>query len=125
MNRDELIRQLKRQGGELTAFGVKRLAIFGSVARGEATSDSDVDVLVEFEGPATFDQYMRLKGFLEEALGRPVDLLTEEGANLLILAGLRVIILIDGPGLHGLVDTSGALCGQVSGGVQPAYRRCP
>ena len=79
MNRVELIRELKAQGGKLTTFGVKRLAIFGSVARGEATPDSDVDVLVEFEGPATFDQYMRLKMFLEDLLERPVDLVTRKG----------------------------------------------
>lgn len=81
MNRVELIRHLKAQGGKLATFGVKRLAIFGSVARGDATPDSDVDVLVEFEGTATFDQYMRLKMFLEDVLGRPVDLITRKGVR--------------------------------------------
>jgi predicted nucleotidyltransferase len=45
------------------------LALFGSVARDEATAESDVDLLVEFEGGATFDRYMDLKFFLEECLG--------------------------------------------------------
>jgi predicted nucleotidyltransferase len=58
---------------------VKSLAIFGSVARGDASVGSDVDILVEFKGPATFDQYMKLKIFLEELLGCPVDLLTRKG----------------------------------------------
>lgn len=57
-------------------FGLKRLAVFGSTARGEDTEASDVDVLVEFEGPPTFDRFMDLKFELEEILGRPVDLVT-------------------------------------------------
>jgi uncharacterized protein len=43
------------------SFGVSSLALFGSVARDEATETSDLDFLVEFEGSATFDQYMNLK----------------------------------------------------------------
>jgi len=60
-------------------FGVKRLALFGSAARGELREDSDVDVLVEFDGPATFDGYFGLKDHLEALLGRTVDLVTEQG----------------------------------------------
>ncbi|HEX7052493.1 MAG TPA: nucleotidyltransferase family protein [Burkholderiales bacterium] len=60
-------------------FGVRRLAVFGSAARDELTESSDVDVLVEFEGPATFAAYMDLKFYLEDLLGRPVDLVTEKG----------------------------------------------
>jgi uncharacterized protein len=59
-------------------FGVARLALFGSAARDDLGASSDVDVLVEFEGPATFRQYMDLKFYLEELLGRPVDLVTEK-----------------------------------------------
>ncbi len=55
-------------------FGVRDLSVFGSVARGEATAASDVDVLVDFEGPTTFDGYMGLKLLLEDALGTRVDL---------------------------------------------------
>jgi hypothetical protein len=62
----------------LKRFGVKSLALFGSVARGEARRDSDVDILVEFEGPATFDQYMDLKFWLEDLFGCPVDLVTRK-----------------------------------------------
>jgi predicted nucleotidyltransferase len=57
-------------------FGVRQLAVFGSVARGEDRSDSDVDVLVCFNGPASFDRFMDLKFYLEDLLGRPVDLVT-------------------------------------------------
>jgi hypothetical protein len=58
-------------------FGVNRIGIFGSFARGEQKHTSDVDILVEFaEGQATFDNFMQLVYFLEELFGRKVDLLT-------------------------------------------------
>lgn len=58
-------------------FGVTRLALFGSLARGADESDSDVDVLVAFDGPATSDRYFGVQFLLEDRLGRPVDLVTE------------------------------------------------
>jgi uncharacterized protein len=62
-----------------TRFGAKHLALFGSAARDEMRPDSDIDVLVEFEGPATFDGYFDLKDYLEGLLCRPVDLVTSKG----------------------------------------------
>jgi hypothetical protein len=59
-------------------FGVKELALFGSVARGDDGPDSDIDILVTFDGPATFDRFMGLKLHLEDTLGRPIDLGTPE-----------------------------------------------
>ena len=53
------------------------LEIFGSAARGEFGPGSDVDLLVRFHGPATFDRYMDTKLLLEDALGCRVDLVTE------------------------------------------------
>ncbi len=64
---------------ELKSLGVKSLALFGSVVRGEARPESDVDLLVEFADIATFDRYMELKFFLEALLSRPVDLVTRKG----------------------------------------------
>jgi uncharacterized protein len=58
-------------------FGVVRLALFGSTARDTAGPDSDVDVLVAFDGPATSDRYFGVQFYLEDLLGRPVDLVTE------------------------------------------------
>ena len=81
MSSDEIVQQLAACRQKLSAFHVKSLAVFGSVARGEARPDSDIDVLVEFDGPARFDSYMDLKLFLEELLGRPVDLLTRNGVR--------------------------------------------
>jgi len=57
-------------------YGVRDLAVFGSVARGDASETSDLDVLVDFVGGATFDGYMGLKLFLEDSLGVKVDLVT-------------------------------------------------
>ena len=79
MKRDEILKTLRVHKDELRQrFGVKSLAVFGSVARGEAGPESDVDILVEFEGRATFDRYMGLKFFLEDLLGRRVDLVTRK-----------------------------------------------
>ena len=79
MKNTEIIQLLRQHRDELRKrFGVKSLAVFGSVARGEARPDSDVDILVEFEGRATFDRYMGLKFFLEDLLGRRVDLVTRK-----------------------------------------------
>jgi len=59
-------------------FGVRTLAVFGSIARDEAADSSDVDVLVVFNQRATFDIYMDLKFYLEELLGMSVDLVTDK-----------------------------------------------
>lgn len=63
-------------------FGVKKIGIFGSVARGEAKEKSDVDVLVEFEkGKSSFDNFMDLSFFLENLFGKKVDLITTSGLD--------------------------------------------
>ena len=76
MKRDELIEIISTHRKEIDAFGVKSLAIFGSMARDEFRSTSDIDILVEFQGTATFSQYMKLKFFLEDVFGCSVDLVT-------------------------------------------------
>jgi predicted nucleotidyltransferase len=56
-------------------FGVGKIGIFGSFARGEDRPDSDVDVLVVFrKGEKSFDHYMDCKLYLEDLFGRKVDL---------------------------------------------------
>ena len=59
-------------------FAVSRLSIFGSVARDQATDKSDIDILVEFVGKATFDNYMNLKFYLQDILNTGVDLVTRK-----------------------------------------------
>jgi predicted nucleotidyltransferase len=61
---------------------MKSLSLFGSVARGEERSGSDVDILVEFKGKATFDHYMDTRFYLEELLGCKVDLVTPKAIKL-------------------------------------------
>jgi predicted nucleotidyltransferase len=79
MDRDEVIDTLKRARDDLRRLGVRSLRLFGSVARGEAGPDSDVDLMVEFEGPPTFSGFMALKIFLEDLLAVRIDLVTESG----------------------------------------------
>ena len=59
-------------------FLITRLALFGSTARNTAKSDSDVDLLVDFDGPATAKYFFGVQFYLEDLLGCPVDLVTEK-----------------------------------------------
>ena len=80
MNRTTILELLSKHLPELQAkYGVGRLALFGSAARDEMRPESDVDVLVEFDGPTTFDRYFDLRDSLEKILGRRVDLVTNRG----------------------------------------------
>src|SRR5256712_8232663 len=71
--REEILATINGHADELRRLGAKSLALFGSVARGEGTDSSDIDLLVELQ-PKTFDAYMDVKLFLERALGRKVEL---------------------------------------------------
>lgn len=86
MKRDEVLRILAEHRTALNSFGIKLLGIFGSVARDEAKPDSDVDILVEFEGSVTFDRYMDVKFYLEDLLGRRVDLVSRRALKPVIRA---------------------------------------
>lgn len=81
MHRDEALQVLSDHLEDMAEFGVKSIAIFGSVARGEATPDSDVDVLVEFypEERVGIFRFLELKEYLESIFGREVDLVTRAG----------------------------------------------
>jgi len=59
-------------------YGVTRLALFGSVGRNDAGAESDVDILVKFDGPATSKRYFGVQFYLEDLLGCPIDLVTEK-----------------------------------------------
>jgi predicted nucleotidyltransferase len=80
MSRSEVLDSLSRHLPEMRRrFGVSTLALFGSLARDEARAGSDVDILADFPGPPSFDQYVGLKLFLEDLLRREVDLVTRRG----------------------------------------------
>ena len=78
MEREVVIQILRQNQAEINSYGVKSLALFGSVARGEARPDSDVDLLVEFDRPVGLFGLIALQQRLEELLGCPVDLGTPE-----------------------------------------------
>lgn len=70
----DVLIMLKEEAPSLAErFGARRIAVFGSAARGELRGDSDIDVLVDFDEP-TFDAYMDLKFALEDLTQRDVDL---------------------------------------------------
>ena len=82
LTKEEILESLKENKEKLKNFGAKRIEIFGSFARGEAKESSDIDFIVEFEeGKKNFDNFMGLVFFLENLLGKKVDLLTPEGIS--------------------------------------------
>ena len=79
MNRDEVLNMLRAHKPILSqSFGVAELALFGSFARDQATDTSDVDILVQFDAPLNWQRYFGAQGYLEDLLGRPVDLATDQ-----------------------------------------------
>ncbi|MDE0680364.1 MAG: nucleotidyltransferase family protein [Gammaproteobacteria bacterium] len=76
---NEIVELLRAHKAEIMSrFGVASLALFGSFARDQATEQSDVDILARFEEPATSKQYFGVQFYLEDLLGRDVDLVTEK-----------------------------------------------
>jgi predicted nucleotidyltransferase len=73
--RDDVISKIKANRQALKRYSVKSLALFGSVARNKMRKSSDVDVLVQFD-KTTWANYIGLKFYLEDLLGREVDLVT-------------------------------------------------
>jgi predicted nucleotidyltransferase len=78
VKRDEILALLRAYRAESKEYGVKSLAIFGSVARNEETEESDIDILIEFGQPVGLFEFVRIKDQLEKLLNRPVDLVTPE-----------------------------------------------
>lgn len=62
-------------------YGIKQLALFGSTARDEATEESDVDILVSFDGIVTSSRYFGVQFYLEDNLGCAVDLVTDKAVR--------------------------------------------
>lgn len=79
MNRDAALKILSNSKPILKQrFGVTRLALFGSTVRNAATENSDIDILVAFDGPATSSRYFGVQFYLEDLFGCNVDLVTEK-----------------------------------------------
>jgi hypothetical protein len=94
---DKIFKILRAHRSELHALGVRKLGLFGSFKRGTATSESDLDFLVEFAEP-TFDTYMDTKFLLEDLFNRKVDLVLETD----IKPRLRSYILTEAEYVSGL-----------------------
>ncbi len=70
---------IEKHKEELTErYGVKEIGIFGSLVRGEAKENSDVDILVEFEKPIGFFKFLELEEYLSNLIGRKVDLVSKK-----------------------------------------------
>ena len=79
MNRKQTLDILTRLKPELVKrYGITRLALFGSIVRDEARPDSDIDIIVSFDGTATSEKYFGVQFYLEDELGQSVDLVTEK-----------------------------------------------
>ena len=77
MKREFVLEILKQNREQIIALGIRNLHLFGSVARGESHSQSDVDLLAELTPPLTYDRYIQAKFYLEDLLGCLVDLVLE------------------------------------------------
>jgi predicted nucleotidyltransferase len=89
LSRDQAIAILSAHLSEFEEFGVSSLALFGSVARNEADPESDIDVLVEFAEPATYDRYIGLKLLMEDLLSSRVDLVMRKALKERMLASVE------------------------------------
>ncbi len=79
VTRDETLKLLRAHKAALAEnFGIASLALFGSTVRGESRHDSDIDILVWFVGRADWRRYFGVQSYLENLLGRPVDLVTHK-----------------------------------------------
>ena len=79
MNKGETLKLLREHKATLAQrFGVVDLALFGSIVRNQAAGNSDVDVLVSFDSPVTSKRYFGVQFYIEDLLGRPVDLVTDK-----------------------------------------------
>ena len=77
---NKIINILKNHKDEIHRYGVIKIGLFGSFAKGSSNKRSDLDFLVEFEEPS-FDNYMNLINYLEKLFGRKVDVLTPGGVD--------------------------------------------
>ena len=84
LTRRQILALLRKHQDVLVRYGVKRIGLFGSYAKGMQRQRSDVDFIVEFQEP-TFENFIGLVEYLEKTFGKKVDILTPEG-----IGGIRV-----------------------------------
>ncbi|MCL6540706.1 MAG: nucleotidyltransferase family protein [Roseiflexus sp.] len=80
--KEQILSLIQEHQSQIRNLGVRRLGLFGSFVRRQQDSNSDIDVLVEFEsGRKTFDNFIQLAVFLEELFARRVELVTPEALS--------------------------------------------
>ncbi|RZM25750.1 MAG: nucleotidyltransferase [Pedobacter sp.] len=81
-NKATLLSRLQANGSKLRSYGVLNLRLFGSFLTGHTHAESDIDLLVEFHPhQKNYDNFIDLSFFLEELLGRKVEVITEQSLN--------------------------------------------
>jgi len=79
MNKNDTLQILRQHKAELMKhYDVNQLSLFGSTVRNQARADSDIDILVSFNGAATSKRYFGVQFYLEDLLGHSVDLVTDK-----------------------------------------------
>jgi len=81
-NKKQIIELLKQNDQKIKSFGVSKIGLFGSFVKNIQNKNSDIDLIVEFEeGEKSYSKFINLAFFLEELLGRKVDLLTDKSLS--------------------------------------------
>ncbi|ANI88822.1 nucleotidyltransferase [Arachidicoccus ginsenosidimutans] len=81
-DKDNLLFVLKENSSKIKSYGVESLSLFGSFAKGVPNAESDVDLLVNFAPhQKSYDNFMELSFFLEDLLGRRVEIVTPQSLN--------------------------------------------
>jgi uncharacterized protein len=80
MNSERALSVLRLHEGDLRARGVRRAALFGSVARGDNRADSDIDIMIEIEpeAPIGVFEYAEIKAYIASLFDQPVDVVSRE-----------------------------------------------
>ena len=80
LSREQILKKMRDHKAGIEKFGVRRIGLFGSVARGDSNEESDVDLLVELERPMGWE-VVDLREYLQELLGIKVDLVTRPAVS--------------------------------------------
>lgn len=85
LNKEKITEILKEKYPYLLSeYGVRKIGLFGSYAKGKQTEKSDIDIIAEFESPIGL-KFMEFAEYLEELLGKKIDVLTPEGVKSIII----------------------------------------
>ncbi len=81
LNKEQVVELLREKSAYLASeFGIRKIGLFGSFAKGHSSDKSDIDIVVEFERPIGL-RFIDLAEYLEKLFGRKVDILTPAGVQ--------------------------------------------